>query len=70
MSRRTSLAAIVKTAIEDKGASLESVAQAADITVPELQDRLSGDVPFGVSELDGVGGFLHVEAALFLEGAA
>ncbi|MFF1633937.1 hypothetical protein [Leifsonia sp. NPDC058248] len=70
MSRRTELAAIVTKTIEDQGASLESVAQAADITVPQLEERLSGDVPFEVAELADVGGFLHVSAHHFLEGAA
>lgn len=70
MSRRTSLAAIVKTAIETSGASYESVAQAADITVPELHERLEGVTPFGVSELEGVGGFLRCGASEFVKGAA
>jgi ribosome-binding protein aMBF1 (putative translation factor) len=70
VSRRTSLAAIVKKAIEDNGASTESVAQAADLNVADLEQYLQGEVPFPVSVLVEVGGFLHVEAPHFLKGAA
>lgn len=70
MSRRTRLAAIVTKAIEDSGATTESVAQAADLDVAELEQCLSGEKPFPVPALVEVGGFLHVEAHLFLEGAA
>lgn len=70
MSRRTSLAAIVTQTIKDNGASIDSVAQAADLSVADLQQFLSGEKPFEVSALAAVGGFLHVEAHHFLEGAA
>lgn len=70
MSRRTSLAAIVTKTIEDNGASIDSVAQAADLDVADLEQYLHGEVPFPVSALVKVGGFLHVEAHHFLEGAA
>lgn len=69
MSRRTSLAATVTKTIEDSGATKESVAQAADLSVTDLELRLQGVIPFELSVLAEVGGFLHVEASRFLEGA-
>lgn len=70
MSRREDLAETVKQTIADKGATTESVAQAADLSVPDLELRLTGVIPFELQELAAVGGFLHVEAhQFFLEGA-
>lgn len=60
----------VNLAISEAGADVHSVARAADITTPELEDRLSGRVDFQIWELAGVGGFLHVPATRFLEEAA
>ena len=62
MSRRTSLGSIVSKAIKDNGATPDSVAQAADITVADLDRYLHDEAPFPVSALRRVGGFLHFEA--------
>lgn len=67
MSRRNSLGSIVTTAIAHNGATKESVAQAADITVADLDSYLSDEVPFPVSALRRVGGFLRFEAPDVME---
>lgn len=60
----------VNLAISEAGSDVLSVAQAADITLPELEDRLSGRVDFELGLLVRVGGFLHVPASRFMEVAA
>lgn len=71
MERRTrQVAEAVKATIAAAGVSYESVASAADITVTELEARLDGVVPFEITVLSHVGGFLRVPATQFLEGVA
>ena len=60
----------VSDSIASTGADVASVARAADITIPELWDRLNGRTEFAYGELVGVGGFLRVPANRFLGGAA
>ncbi|KQQ65034.1 hypothetical protein [Microbacterium sp. Leaf320] len=60
----------VNLAICEAGSDVLSVSQAADITIPELEDRLSGRVDFELDELVRVGGFLHVPVSRFMEVAA
>lgn len=60
----------VDLAISEAGLDLNTVAQAADITTPELEDRLSGRVDFQLDELVRVGGFLRTPATRFMEEAA
>ncbi|MFZ4843989.1 hypothetical protein [Mycetocola saprophilus] len=49
-------------------ASVEDLAEAADMSAPDLNDRLTGVVPFSVTELTRVGGFLRTPAETFLKG--
>lgn len=60
----------VNLAISEAGSDVHSVAQAADITTPEFQDRLSGRVDFELGLLVRVGGFLHVPVTHFTKEAA
>lgn len=60
----------VNLAISEAGSDVHSVAQAADITTPELEDRLSGRVDFQLDELVRVGGFLRTPVTRFMEEAA
>lgn len=60
----------VDLAISEAGFDLNTVAQAADITTPELEDRLSGRVDFQLDELVRVGGLLRTPATRFMEEAA
>lgn len=60
----------VDLAISEAGFDLNTVAQAADITTPELEDRLSGRVDFQLDELVRVGGFLRTPVTRFMEEAA
>ena len=60
----------VNLAIREAGYDAHSVAQAADITTSELEDRLSGRVDFQLGELVRVGGFLRTPAHRFMEEAA
>lgn len=46
------------------------VAQAADITAPELDSRLAGETEFTVQELRGVSGLLRVPVSDLLGEAA
>lgn len=57
----------VRSAIDAAGASVPTVAQAADITTVDLIDRLNGRVEFEVDVLAGVGGFLRVPVTQLLE---
>lgn len=73
MERRTlpqAVAGNVEAAISASGALLPVVAQAADLTISQLTDRLSGAVEFNTAELVQVGGFLHVRPSEFLIEAA
>ncbi|MDH5134989.1 MULTISPECIES: hypothetical protein [unclassified Microbacterium] len=60
----------VDLAIREAGSDVMSVAQAADITAHQLEDRLSGRVDFQLDELVRVGGFLRIPAERFMEEAA
>jgi hypothetical protein len=60
----------VNLAIREAGSDVSSVSQAADITVSQLEDRLSGCVEFQPDELVRVGGFLHVPVTQFIKEAA
>lgn len=60
----------VNLAISEAGSDVHSVAQAADITTSELEDRLNGRVDFQLDELVRVGGFLRVPVTRFMEVAA
>jgi hypothetical protein len=64
ISRRVSLA------IREAGSDVQSVAQAADITMPEFEDRLNGRVDFELDVLVRVGGFLRIPVTRFMEVAA
>lgn len=57
-------------AIREAGSDASSVAQAADITTSELEDRLSGRVEFQLDELVRVGGFLRIPASQIMKEAA
>lgn len=60
----------VTLAINEAGSDVTSVAQAADITTVELEDRLKGRVDFQPDELVRVGGFLRIPATRFIKEAA
>lgn len=60
----------VNLAISEAALDALSVAQAADITTFELEDRLHGRAPFQLDELVRVGGFLRIPVSRFLEEAA
>lgn len=60
----------VNLAISEAGYDVHTVAQAADITAVEMDDRLQGRVDFQLDELVRVGGFLRIPANRFLEVAA
>lgn len=65
----TTLARRVTLAIREAGADVRIVAQAADITTSELEDRLSGRVEFQIQELVDVGGFLRIPLNRLMEAA-
>lgn len=67
---KATVARRVALAIREAGSDVRSVAQAADITTSDLEDRLNGRVDFQIDELVRVGGFLHVPATGFIEEAA
>lgn len=67
---KATVARRVSLAISEAGSDVASVAQAADITTSELEDRLSGRVDFQLDELVHVGGFLRIPFSLLLEEAA
>lgn len=56
--------------MSEAGVDVHSVAQAADITTPDLEDRLAGRVEFEIGELVHVGGFLRIPVTRFIEEAA
>jgi|GEM_PF-6221974 len=69
--RRTAetIAANLADAIISAGASLESVALAADTTTSDMSARVTPDAPdYPFEDLVAVGGFLHVHPSTFYEG--
>ena len=52
------------------GFDVRIIAQAADITVPELNSRLAGDSEFTVEELRGVGGLVRIPVSDLIGEAA
>lgn len=67
---KLTIARRVNLAISEAGVGAISVAQAADITTSELEDRLEGRADFLPVELVRVGGFLRIPATRFMEVAA
>lgn len=69
---RNSITELIARRVSDAVASFDVriVAQAADITVPDLNSRLAGETEFTVQELRGVGGFLRVPVSELLGEAA
>ena len=61
---------MVADAMTRTGANAASVAQAADITSAELEDRLAHRKEFTLLELMGVGGFLRIHPADLIADAA
>lgn len=73
MTRKLAKATIARRvylAICEAGVDAHSVAQAADITDSELEDRLRGRADFQADELVRVGGFLRIPATHFIKEAA
>lgn len=64
---KATIARRVNSAIRDAGVDATTVAQAADITTHDLNDRLTGRVDFQIDELVRVGGFLRIPATRFME---
>ncbi|MBF4574715.1 hypothetical protein [Frondihabitans sp. VKM Ac-2883] len=60
----------VAAAMTHSGADSESVARAADITLPELENRLAHREEFSISELLGLGGFFRIHPADLIAGRA
>lgn len=60
----------VREALSASTASPLDVAEAANVTVPELESRLDGREDFNIAELVRVGGFLRLDPADLLRGAA
>lgn len=73
MSRRTHTAAVIqdiKSRMTAAGADGHKVAEAADITIADLNALLQGEHEFNVAELVTVGGFFaFTPAQLFTEAA-
>ena len=68
--RRTpGVAENVRAAIVDSGVPISAVAEAANVTVSDLESRLDRD-DLDVADLVRVGGFLSVSPSSFLEDAA
>ncbi|WP_420111645.1 hypothetical protein [Pseudactinotalea sp.] len=67
---KATVARRVNLAIREAGFDIHSVAQAADITDSEMEDRLAGRTDFLLHELVRVGGFLRTPLSRFLEEAA
>lgn len=73
MARRTlteTVAANVSDAIAATGNTPMSVAQATNIPLPLLEERLSAVSPFEFGELASVGGFLSLRWSSLFEGAS
>ena len=58
----------VHDALSASSISIATVAEATDLEITDLSDRLTGRSAFTVRELVRVGGFLHVPPSRFLEG--
>lgn len=67
---KIAIARRVTLAIREAGSDVHSVAQAADITTVEMEDRLNGRADFHPDELVRVGGFLRIPVTRFVEVAA
>lgn len=70
MDRRTTptnVARNVTDVIRAAGATPESVAAATDIPLHVLRERLSGESPFTLDELEAVGGFFRTPIDRFFE---
>jgi hypothetical protein len=70
VTRRTQIAASVAATIREANVSLETVAQATDLSEHDLEQRLTGAIPFEVSTLVKVGGFLRMPTTDLLRGVA
>jgi methylglyoxal synthase len=73
MSRRTHTAATskcIRTRMAATGADGHKVAEAADMTITDLNSRLNGVDEFTVAELVLVGGFLRLTPTQLLTEAA
>jgi hypothetical protein len=68
--RSQHIAANITETIREANASMESVAQAADLSQHELELLLEGAAPIPVRVLEKVGGLLHVPPTHFLQGVA
>lgn len=60
----------VSSAAAAAGVTPETLAQATDIQLPVMNDRLAAVTPFTIPELLSVGGFLRIPMDLFLEEVA
>ncbi|MGO3650463.1 hypothetical protein [Agrococcus casei] len=67
---QSTIARRVNLAMSEAGVDAHSVAQAADITSSDLNERLSGRSAFQVDELVRVGGFLRIPTTHFIKEAA
>lgn len=67
---KATVARRVLAAVRAAGLDARSVAQAADMTTSEMEDRLYGRVDFQLDEVVRVGGFLRVPLTELLEVAA
>lgn len=67
LQTKIAIARRVNLAISEAGQDVHSVAQAADITSRELDDRLQGRVDFQLHELMHVGGFLRIPVTRFMK---
>ena len=53
----------INAAIDNSNVAPSTIAHAADISVPELEDRLAQRTDFTMLEVIGIGGVLHVHPA-------
>ncbi|WP_336629292.1 MULTISPECIES: hypothetical protein [unclassified Microbacterium] len=67
--RSAGVAENVRAAIVDSGVPISDVAEAVNVTVPDLESRLEHD-DLDVADLVRVGGFLSVSPSSFLEAHA
>jgi hypothetical protein len=73
MSRRnftTDISESVSRAMNAAGATPASVAEATDIPITVLEERLNGVTPFQITELADVGGFLRIRLSALFEGVS
>lgn len=64
----TAVAQNVTDALVDSGETTNSLAEATDTTVSEMDARLAGVVEFTFRELVAVGGFFRVQPESFFKG--